>query len=459
MDRRQFIFSAACATAGVVSGATDEKKAVAGGGVAYSRALPVECSVDVFIAGGGPGGIAAAIAAARGGANVFLAESTGAFGGAATAAYVPAFACFSDGKRIVVGGIGGEIRRRVSRSVSLDVAWTPLDLEELKRVYDAMVAEAGVRYSFFTTVVDVGVRDGHVEHVVLSSKRGLFAVKAKVFIDATGDGDLCAFAGGAFEKGDATGAVMPPTLCTQWADIDFGNAAPAQSRLPKAIEDGVFSVPDLHLSGIFRNPNGSSVGGGNVGHVYNVDPTDERSLTKAMVEARRQMVEYVRFYREYVKGHEKAVLVSTAPCLGVRESRRIVCDYRMTVDDFLKRAQFEDQIGRYCYAVDIHRPTPDKAALEAFSREHHKTHRYHPGESYGIPYRSLVAKDFSNVLVAGRCIGSDRQMNSSIRVMPACFITGQAAGTAATMALAKGDTRAIDIAQLRDRLKKAGAIL
>lgn len=430
-----------------------------GGGVVYSRSLPVECEVDVFVAGGGPAGVAAAVAAARGGAKVFLAEATGAFGGAATAAYVPAFACFSDGKRLVVGGIGGEIRNRVSQGVPLTVDWAPLDLEELKRVYDAMVTKAGVRFSFFTNVVDVGVRDGHVEHVVLSSKRGLFAVRAKVFVDATGDGDLCAFAGGAFEKGDEAGAVMPPTLCTQWADIDFGKAAPAQGSLPKAIADGVFSVPDLHLSGIFRNPNGSSVGGGNVGHVYNVDPTDERSLTRAMVEARRRMVEYVRFYREYVKGHEKAVLVSTAPCLGVRESRRIVCDYRMTVDDFLKRAQFDDQIGRYCYAVDIHRPARDKKEMEEFEREHYTTHRYRPGESYGIPYRALVAKSFSNALVAGRCIGSDRQMNSSIRVMPACFITGQAAGTAATMALAKGDVRAVDVSRLRDRLKQDGVVL
>lgn len=178
MDRRQFIFSAACATAGVVSGATDEKKAVTGGGVVYSRSLPVECEVDVFVAGGGPAGVAAAVAAARGGAKVFLAEATGAFGGAATAAYVPAFACFSDGKRLVVGGIGGEIRNRVSQGVPLTVDWAPLDLEELKRVYDAMVTKAGVLFSFFTNVVDVGVRDGHVEHVVLSSKRGLVSASA-----------------------------------------------------------------------------------------------------------------------------------------------------------------------------------------------------------------------------------------------------------------------------------------
>lgn len=145
-----------------------------GGGVVYSRSLPVECEVDVFVAGGGPAGVAAAVAAARGGAKVFLAEATGAFGGAATAAYVPAFACFSDGKRLVVGGIGGEIRHQVSQGVPLTVDWAPLDLEELKRVYDAMVTKAGVRFSFFTNVVDVGVRDGRVEHVVLSSKRGLF---------------------------------------------------------------------------------------------------------------------------------------------------------------------------------------------------------------------------------------------------------------------------------------------
>ena len=253
---------------------------------------------------------------------------------------------------------------------------------------------------------------------------------------------------------------MPATLCTQWADIDFKADHPSpQSLLPKAIADGVFSVPDLHLPGISRRPDGSSVGGGNVGHVFGVDPTDERSLTHAMIDARRRMVEYVRFYREYVKGHEKAALVATAPYLGIRESRRIVCDYRMTEKDFLDRATFADQIGRYCYPVDLHASKADAKAFAAFEKDFAEKYRYRPGESYGIPYRALIAKSFDNVLVAGRCIGSDRKMQASVRVMPSCFITGQAAGTAAALSVKGGDVRGVPTDILRERLVKDGAIV
>lgn len=456
VSRRQFVVASAAALAGV-------RPCSAGGehsATVYRKALPLMCETDVFIAGGGPAGIAAALAASRSGARVFLAEASGAFGGAATAAYVPALATFSDGRRIVVGGIGREIRERVSQSLPLEGAWTMLDLEELKRVYDRLLVASGTEFSFFTNVVDVIAHEGHVESVVVASKRGLLAVRANVYIDCTGDGDLCAFGGGAFEKGDEKGGVMPTTLCSVWAGIDFSADYPwPQSLLPKAIADGVFSVPDLHLPGVNRRPNGSVVGGGNVGHVFGVDPTDERSLTKAMVEARRRMVEYVRFYREYVKGHEKAELVGTAPCLGVRESRRIVCDYRLTVDDFLRRATFDDQIGRYCYPIDLHASTSDEKAFSEFEKEYREKYRYNPGESYGIPFRALIPRSFDNVLVAGRCIGSDRKMQASVRVMPGCFITGQAAGTAAALAVAKRDVRSVNIDRLREILKSSGAVL
>ena len=123
-------------------------------------------------------------------------------------------------------------------------------------------------------------------------------------------------------------------------------------------------------------------------------------------------------------------LCGTAAILGVRESRRITCDYTLNVNDFISRAVFEDEIGRYCYPVDIHVMNTDKKEYERFEKEY-ETLRFKKGESYGIPFRSLVPKSFSNVLVAGRCIGTDRQMQASVRVMPGCFITGQAAGTAA----------------------------
>ena len=458
VKRREFLKGAALAAACAPS------LAKAGGAAAapnvYTRKLETAYDVDVFVAGGGPAGVAAALAAARAGKRVFVAETSGAFGGAATAAYVPAFATFSDGVNDVVGGIGREIRRLVSRNVPESAYWTPIDVEELKRAYDRLMSESGAKFSFFTTVCDAIARDGRIEKVVVATKRGLLAVRAKVFVDCTGDGDLCAFAGGASEMGDADGTVMPPTLCSQWCDIDFSRKNPwAQSLLPKAIADGVFSVPDLHLPGFFRATDGSSLGGGNIGHVFGVDPTDERSLTAAMIDARRRLPEYERFYKTYLKGYEKMRLASTAPFLGVRESRRVVCDYMLGVKDFLARASFEDEIGRYCYPVDVHNSKPgDVEAMKAFLKEYQQDLKYKKGESYGIPYRSLVAKSFSNLLVAGRCMGTDRKMQASIRVMPGCFITGQAAGTAAALA-AGGDVRTVKPADLRANLREADAYL
>ena len=431
-------------------------------GVVCSKTIPVAYEADVFVAGGGPAGVCAALAAARAGKSVFLAETSGAFGGAATASYVPAFAPFRDGVHDIVGGIGREIRDKVSKDCPIDAYWTPIDLEELKRVYDRLVADAGVRFSFFTSVCDAVAKDGRIDHVILACKRGLLAVRARIYIDCTGDGDMLAFAGGAYEMGDKDGAVMPPTLCSQWVDIDFSQPRQhVHGLLAQAIEDRVFSVPDYHLPGIFSGPHkDSSLGRANVGHMFGVNPTDERSLTAAMIDARRRMPEYERFYTGYVKGYEKARLASTAPFPGIRESRRIVCDYMLGVKDFVKRAVFPDEIGRYCYPVDMHISNPgDRAAYRAFLKEYERDLRYKKGESYGIPYRSLVPKSFSNALVAGRCMGTDRKMQASVRVMPGCFITGQAAGTAAALAVDSGDVRTVKPDELRARLSAAGAYL
>ena len=438
------------------------RAAAAAPGVVCSKTIPVAYEADVFVAGGGPAGVCAALAAARAGKSVFLAETSGAFGGAATASYVPAFAPFRDGVHDIVGGIGREIRDKVSKDCPIDAYWTPIDLEELKRVYDRLVTDAGVRFSFFTSVCDAVAKDGRIDHVILACKRGLLAVRARIYIDCTGDGDMLAFAGGAYEMGDKDGAVMPPTLCSQWVDIDFSQPRqPVHGLLSRAIEDGVFSVPDYHLPGIFSGPHkDSSLGRANVGHMFGVNPTDERSLTAAMIDARRRMPEYERFYTGYVKGYEKARLASTAPFLGIRESRRIVCDYMLNVEDFVKRAVFPDEIGRYCYPVDMHISNPgDRAAYRAFLKEYERDLRYKKGESYGIPYRSLVPKSFSNALVAGRCMGTDRKMQASVRVMPGCFITGQAAGTAAALAVDSGDVRTVKPDELRARLSAAGAYL
>ena len=427
--------------------------------ITYSKKLDVRVKTDVFVAGGGPAGAAAAIAAARAGKSVFLAESTGSFGGLASAALVPAFATFDDGKNAVCRGIGLEIRNRLVGGAPFEY-WTPIRVEALKRVYDDMTREAGVDFMFFTRVCDVLAHDGHIDAVILDGKSGLYAVEADIYIDCTGDGDLISFAGGEYVCGDENGALMPPTLCSLFANVDFARRVlPDDRRLADAFAAGVFSKEDRHLPGMFIVDEKMGIGGGNIGHVYGVDPTNDASLTKAMVEGRRLLAEYERYYKEYLVGFESMTLVQTGAALGVRESRRIRCDYTLCEKDFLDRAVFDDEIGRYCYPIDIHRNATDEAEYARFLEEYIRKYRYEAGESYGIPLRSLIPVSFDNALVAGRCIGTDRPMQATERVMPGCFITGQAAGAAAAAAAMKKDVRSADVRTVQRILRQQDAYL
>jgi hypothetical protein len=432
----------------------------------FSRNVPLRHDVDVFVAGGGPAGVAAAIAAARQGASVFLAEGQGCFGGMGTAGLVPAFMQFGDGVNFLAGGIGREVYERLFAAggvgpddqQDVGACCAGIRAEVLKRVYDEMMGESGAGFAFGTQMIAADAAKGAVSHVVCSGKSGLFAVKARVFVDASGDGDLAAWAGAPFEKGDADGKLMPGTLCSLYADIDW-EAVRASGHghyqfIEQAIANGVFTNPDRHLPGFWRV--GRHVGGGNIGHTFGVDGTDERSLTKALLWGRQYQAEYQRFYKEYLTGYEGMELVATGALLGIRETRRITGDYTMTLADFLQRASFPDEIGRYSYPVDIHASNTDAGSFEKFMNEHTNL-RYGEGENYGIPYRALTPRGLINVLVAGRCISTDRYMQSSVRVMPGCYITGQAAGVAA--ALAADDVHAVDVAEVQRRLVALGGYL
>lgn len=429
----------------------------------FSRRVPVRHQVDVFVAGGGPAGIAASLAAAREGRKVFLAERHSCLGGMGTAGMVPVFMRFTDGVNFLAGGIGLEVAERLAAASGFPLRdGLPIKAEVLKRLYDAMLAEAGVDFAFETLLIGVEKEGAErVSHAVLAAKSGIFAVKAKLFVDATGDGDLAAWAGAPFEKGDKDGGLMPGTLCSLWANVDWPSVRKSglgnESRLEAAFKDKVFTIEDRHLPGMWQV--GDDIGGGNIGHTFGVDSTDERSVTRALIWGRKSLLEYERYYKEYLKGYERMTLVATGSLLGIRESRRILGDYVLNLDDFKKRAVFPDEIGRYCYPVDIHASRPDEASYKRFAEEF-RTLRYKRGESYGIPYRVLVPGRLANVLVAGRCVSCDRYIQGSIRVMPGCFITGQAAGMAAAIAAERGsDTRGVPVEVLHARLKTLGAFL
>jgi hypothetical protein len=428
--------------------------------IRFSEEIPIRKTVEVLVVGGGPAGFAAAIAARRAGKQVFLVEEQGSFGGLGTVGLVPCYMTFTDGVNFLAAGIGSEIWERLQRGRKDPTAdRNAIPPELLKRIYDDMAQEAKLDFVFFSKLIGVQKRENRVTTAIFSGKSGLFAVRANVMIDCTGDGILSVMAGASYEKGDADGQMMPATLCSFWAGLDWNRIDRSQQtgRLEQAFADHLFTVEDRHLTGLSHA--GKSYGGGNIGHAYAVDGTDEQSLTAAMVEQRTRLLEYERYYREYQDGCEDAEIVGTGNILGVRETRRIVCDYQLVEADFVRRAVFEDEIGRNAYPVDIHPKTTDPEAMRQFEKEHYAQYHYAKGESYGIPYRSLIVKGFDNLLTAGRCIWTDQKMQSSIRIMPTCYLTGQAAGTAAALAAGHGDLRAISPKQLQKKLLELGAYL
>ena len=433
--------------------------------ITYGKQIPVKYEVDLCVAGGGPAGLAAAIVAARHGLRVYLAESHGFFGGAATASMVPAFMPFSNGGEFLTGGIGREIFDRCIEQGfwhnGSDSSVVGIILEPFKKMMDDMVqAEKNIQFSFFTSLIDVLSEGGKVKQCVFSSKSGVFAVEAKLYVDGTGDGDLCAWAGAKYELGGTDEPLMPSTLCSLWSEVDWDNKKFVDSeRLEDAIKDGVFTQVDRHLPGMFRTGQ-RNIGGGNISHSFAIDATDETSLTEGMLVGRKVLPEYQKYYNEYLKrGYETSQIVATAPYLGVRESRRIMGDYVLTGDDFLNRARFDDEIGVYSYPIDIHPTNASPERMEKF-RQEHGVQRYSKGEFYGIPYRVLLPLGLENVYVAGRCASFDRKMQSSIRVMPGCYIMGQAAGLGAYLAIKHNTSpRNVNISELRKLLKDMGAYL
>lgn len=424
--------------------------------ICYNKEIPVKRECDVFVAGGGPAGVAAAVAASRAGADVLLVEEQSCLGGMGTSGLVPVFMSITDGENFLIGDIGREIIEGMNGQSERVHEWDgilSISTENLKRAYDKIVVESGAELLLTTKIIDVICQNQFIDSVVLSAKSGIYAIKAKVYIDGTGDGDLAVWAGAPFEKGE-NGHLMGSTLCSLWAGIDWSCVERNDSRmLDKAIAEGCFSQADRHLPGIY--PVGYHVGGGNLGHVY-CDGSDEEQVTKALIQGRKQQKEYEAYYKKYLTGFENMELVSTAAMLGIRETRRITGEYQLTLQDFMDRASFEDEIGRYSYPVDIHAPDSSADEYEVYY-ERYRNLRYRSGENYGIPFRALIPLKVQNLLVAGRCISADRYVQSSVRVMTGCYITGQAAGTGAALALDKGgNVRDIDVRALQKKLKEMG---
>lgn len=427
-----------------------------------SRSLELLADADVIVAGGGAAGVAAAIQAARMGQSVIMLDKNNCPGGILSAGLLPSIIHMTDRKNILSSGICKELCDKIALRMQKPVNynWFNVHAEAVKIVLDEMLAEAGVKVIYNVHICEALLKRKKIHALAVMTLQGLKAVTGKVFIDATGDGLLSYLAGAPYEYGSSdTHEVMAPTLCSSFGNIDFNAIAPemrerglGRVEWKKAMDDGEkLFMQEGHFVGFFRN--GKSCGNGNLGHIYQTDVLDQFSMTEAFVEGRRQAWGFLDFFRTHVKGFENAELAATASLLGVRESRRIVGEYVLTREDYIARKHFADDIGCFAYSIDIHSGVKDvkkQAAVEINLSQCY----YDAGENYGIPYRALLPKNTTNLLVAGRCISTDRAMQASIRIVPGCMITGQAAGAAAALALTSSRTlRTIPVKKLQNILR------
>lgn len=437
-----------------------------------ARSLSLDDSWDVIVVGGGPTGCTAATAAAREGAKTLLIETTSSLGGSGTIALVPAWCPFSDKEKIIYRGLAQKVFESAKKGMAhvgeADLDWVPIDAEKLKRVYDDLVTEAGVTVLFQTFLAAVETDgNGGVTTLVVSNKKGLSALRAKVYVDCSGDADLCAWAGAEFHKGDHLGQMQPGTHCFILSNVDeyaYKNGPDLgwwdpDSPIHAIIESGRYpEIPDKHLC---HNIVGPGTVGFNAGHVWDVDNTDPATVSRAIMKGRKIALAYRNALAEFhPAAFGNCFLVATGSVLGIRETRRVVGDYVLSADDYIARRTFEDEICRNSYFIDLHL-TKEEARTNGELEMALRFNRYEKGESHGIPYRCLAPRALRNVLVAGRSISCDRSVQGSVRVMPVCLAMGEAAGMAAAHALEvpNQDVHKVDTAKLRRRLRAEGAYL
>jgi len=429
-----------------------------------SRNVPVVRDVDVLVAGGGFAGFGAAMTAARNGAKVLLIEQQSALGGLVTLGYVALTFSY-------IEGVGYELFHLLRQAGGVKGRF--LDLEKTKVALEQMLLKEGVEILYNTSIVDAIVEDSTIKGAVIFNKGGFQAIRAKRCVDATGDGDLAAFAGVPWESGcpalnnynQASSLVMHignadtnayhalGNLQLLW--IEKLNAALAAGEYPYMIDkrpNWIVEVPG-------RDPAHAEIYLC-YAHSRKCRCLDGFDLTRQLIEQRRQCQWTMHFLQQNIPGFADAWMIDTAPMLGVRESRRIMCEYKLTGDDLVNSARFDDAVVRAMHAFDAHHPTEPghiKHIVRTNAKGEQEKVYVKPGQWREIPYRALVTLKIDGLLVAGRNLSADFMGQSGARLVLECLNMGQAAGAAAALSIKENVTpRKLDVQKLRARLVEMG---
>ncbi len=410
---------------------------------------------DLLVVGGGFSGVAAAISAARAGKKVLLAEQSGALGGAMNNCLVYPFMNYwtvdeQGNKKVLSGGLFTEMMQTL-KEYGGKITDTRYNPDIFKVVLDNMLENSGAEVLFHAKLFDAVKQGTKIKSLKFAVKSGVEEISADFFVDATGDGDLAYFSGCQMQLGrEEDNLCQPMTTCFRMAGVDvetYRQIRPQVQALYKEYKkQGKIQNPRedvLTFIGLSDN-----VLHFNTTRVVKLNPTDPYDVSRAEMTARKQIIELVNFLKEHFECFKNAIIVSVASDIGVRESRMLKGMHILTAEEIMACTKFDDTIALGNYDIDIHNPEGEGTS-----------HYYFPaGKYYGIPYSSLVPKEIDNLLVCGRCISATHEAQASIRIMPICATTGEAAGTAAAQILSAGiDNKNVDINALRDTLRKNNA--